>query len=182
VSAATRGLLGKLSCTPGAGSADDGWKAAAGYTAAQYDDPASQVVSCDAQGDKYALGPAVVTGQDITTAQPTLQPSSAQWVVMLSLDGKAAQSFGTLTTRLYNSYYLAYSSSGGTDQNDEALAEVAIVLDGDVQSAPIIETPVTGGQVQISGGEAGYTATAAQNLAALLNGGQLPISLRIAST
>lgn len=178
VSAAVMRLFGKLACGPG-----DGWKAAVGYTPAegQYDDPASQIVSCDAGGSKYALGPAVFQGLDITRAATSLLPGSVQWVVTLTLDSQAARAFATLTTNQYNSEYLPWSSGGNSDANKQALDETGIVLDGDVQEAPVTEEPITGGQVQISGGTPGYTQDAAQDLAALLGGGQLPVSLRIGS-
>jgi preprotein translocase subunit SecD len=54
----------------------------------------------------------------------------------------------------------------------------AIVLDGDVISAPTINEPIPGGQVQISqGGIGGYPLPEAQNLVTVLQFGQLPYPL-----
>lgn len=106
--------------------------------------------------------------------------NSTQWVVNLTLNGKAASAFGTLTTNLYNSYY-AGAQSGNL--NDEHLDQTAMVLDGDVQSAPVIAQPVTAGSVQVTGpAPSGFSRTAAQQFAALLGGGLLPVSLRIGAT
>lgn len=183
VTAATVRLFHDLACRPGTSSVDDSWKATVGYTPAkgQYDAPASQVVSCDARGSKYALAPAVFQGTDITSVTTTLQvQSAAQWVINLTLNGQAAKAFATLTTSQYNNYALPFAASGSTDMNDQVLAETAVVLDGDVQSAPMTQGAITGGRLEISGGgAAGFTEAAARNLAALIGGGQLPVILQI---
>jgi len=55
----------------------------------------------------------------------------------------------------------------------------AIVLDGEVISAPTINEPIPGGQVQISqGGIGGYPLADAQNLVTILQFGQLPYPLQ----
>lgn len=59
-------LFSKLVCTPANTST---WKDQVGYTAAaDYDNPDTQIVSCDSSGDKYALGVATVQGTQITNA------------------------------------------------------------------------------------------------------------------
>jgi preprotein translocase subunit SecD/SecD/SecF fusion protein len=57
--------------------------------------------------------------------------------------------------------------------------QVAIVLDGQVQSAPVIETPITGGQSQITGT---FTADEAKSLATVLQTGALPVTLKFSDT
>jgi preprotein translocase subunit SecD len=55
----------------------------------------------------------------------------------------------------------------------------AIVLDGDVISAPVINEPIPGGQVQISQNAiGGYPLAEAQNLVTILQFGQLPFPLK----
>jgi preprotein translocase subunit SecD len=55
----------------------------------------------------------------------------------------------------------------------------AIVLDGEVISAPVINEAIPGGQVQISqGGIGGYPLVEAQNLVTILQFGQLPYPLK----
>ena len=54
----------------------------------------------------------------------------------------------------------------------------AVVLDGDVITAPVINEAIPGGQVQISqGGIGGYPLAEAQNLVTILQFGQLPFQL-----
>lgn len=55
----------------------------------------------------------------------------------------------------------------------------AIVLDGEVISAPVINESIPGGQVQISqGGIGGYPLAEAQNLVTILQFGQLPYPIQ----
>lgn len=51
---------------------------------------------------------------------------------------------------------------------------VAIVLDGQVQSAPVINEPISGGETSISGG---FTAEEARRLQTVLETGALPVTL-----
>ncbi|HEX9093615.1 MAG TPA: protein translocase subunit SecD [Coriobacteriia bacterium] len=57
--------------------------------------------------------------------------------------------------------------------------QVAIVLDGQVESAPQIEGPITGGQSQITGS---FTADEAKRLALVLQTGALPVTLKPSDT
>jgi SecD/SecF fusion protein len=52
----------------------------------------------------------------------------------------------------------------------------AVVLDGEVLTAPVIQTAIPGGQGQITGE---FTVEEAQTLAVLLNSGALPASLEV---
>ena len=62
--------------------------------------------------------------------------------------------------------------------SDNVGAYFAIVLDGEVISAPVINEPIPGGQVQISqNGIGGYPLAEAQNLVTILQFGQLPYPL-----
>jgi preprotein translocase subunit SecD len=55
----------------------------------------------------------------------------------------------------------------------------AIVLDGEVISAPVIQSSIPNGQVQIeSGGIGGYPLAEAQNLVTILQFGQLPFQMQ----
>ncbi len=178
VNAATLKLFNQLVCKPGPNSTtvNDGWKSSVGYTlnADQYDDTSSQIVSCDPSGMKYALGPAVFEGPDVTSVNTGILQNTTQWVVDLTLNGKAAAAFGTLTTNQYNSYY-AGAQSGNL--NDQYLDQTALVLDGDVQTAPETSSPITAGNVQITGpAPNGFTQAEANQLADILKFGSLPLS------
>jgi len=171
-------LFNKLVCKPGpnATTVDDTWKKSVGYTEGgdQWDKLTSQTVSCDPNGTKYVLGPAVFEGTQLTSVTPALQQNSTQWVVNLSLNGAATKAFGTLTTNQYNTYY-AGAQSG--NQDDAALDSTAIVLDGNVQSAPQTQAALTSGQFTISGPQpAGFTEAEATQLTNVLKYGQLPLN------
>ena len=171
-------LFNKLVCKPGPNSTtvNDSWKSSVGYTlnADQYDDTSSQIVSCDPTGMKYALGPAVFEGPDVTSVNTGILQNTTQWVVDLTLNGKAAAAFGTLTTNQYNSYY-ASAQAGNLD--DQYLDQTALVLDGDVQTAPETSSPITAGNVQITGpAPDGFTQDQANQLADILKFGSLPLS------
>jgi preprotein translocase subunit SecD len=172
-------LFDKLVCTPGANAntVDESWKATVGYTAAgdQWDDLTSQTVSCDASGNKYVLGPAVVEGNQLTAESAGLESNSAQWVVNLTLNGAASKAFGTLTTKQYDTYY----PDASTNEDDLVLDTTAIVLDGDVQSAPETEAALTTGSFTISGGGTGFTQAEATQLVNILKYGALPLNFVI---
>ena len=84
----TLSLFRKLVCRPGNTSA---WQGQAGYTAAEdYDNPDTQVVSCDSSGNKYALDVAKVPGTQISGAVAEPSTTSNQWDVTLTLKSAGA--------------------------------------------------------------------------------------------
>jgi preprotein translocase subunit SecD len=175
VSAATMKLFNELVCTPGKnGNVNDNWKSSVGYSPQlhQWDDPSSQIVSCDAGGDKYVLGKAIFQGTDVTAVNAGLQQNSSQWVVDMTLDGTAAKAFGNLTTMQYSNYY----ASSNSNEDDLVLDQTAMVLDGDTVSAPETQAAIPNGQVQISGGSNGFTQQQATQLTDELKYGALPLS------
>jgi preprotein translocase subunit SecD len=176
VNPATMKLFSKLRCTPGSnGTVNDAWKSTVGYTPqqAQWDDVGSQIVSCDASGGKYVLDKAVFKGTDLTSENVGLLPNSTQWVVNLTLDGAATTAFGALTTRQYDNYYPSIDSN----QDDAVLDQIAMVLDGNVVSAPQIEAALTSGQFRVSGSSsAPFTQAQADQLVNYLKYGALPLS------
>lgn len=164
-----------------AGPVDDSWKATVGYTAAaaQWNAPGRPIVSCDASGDKYVLGSAVVLGPQVTSAFAGQQASIARWIVDLALDGAASKAFGAFTQRQYSAY--ATGAQAG-NANDAVLDSTAIVLDGNVLAAPVTAGPITTGLIQVSGSPpAGFSQATAQVLAALLGSGPLPVGLKVAA-
>jgi preprotein translocase subunit SecD len=178
VNAATMKLFNKLVCKPGPNSTtvNTSWKATVGYTLAadQYDDDSSQIVSCDPTGMKYALGPAVFEGPDLTSVTTGIEQNTTQWIIELTLNNKAASALSTQSTSQYNDYYAGYQA-GNAD--DEYLDQTAIVLDGNVQSAPVTTSPLTAGSFQIQGPPPdGFTQAEATQLANILKYGSLPLS------
>jgi len=111
---------------------------------------------------KYKLGPVLITGASFTKStavyvtansnNPTAQPG---WQVNFNLNSAGAKTFGDITKRLVGK-------------------QLAIVLDNVVQSAPTVQSAITGGQGQITGS---FTEQQAKNLAVVLNSGALPVQL-----
>jgi preprotein translocase subunit SecD len=99
----------------------------------------------------------IVQGEDLIDAQPGFDSRSSEPIVNFKFNIRGAQRFGQAT-----------SESVGRS--------LAIVLDKKVISAPRIQSPITGGQGQISGR---FTVEAANNLAILLRAGALPAPLTI---
>jgi preprotein translocase subunit SecD len=177
VNAATMKLFNKLVCKPGPNdtTVDNNWKGTVGYSDAgdQWDDLTSQTVSCDPNGTKYVLGPAVFEGTQLTGVSAALQSNSTQWVVNLTLDSQATAAFGTLTTNQYNNYF----PTATTNQDNAVLDQTAIVLDGNVQSAPQTQGALTSGVFTISGPQPnGFTESQATQLTNVLKFGQLPVN------
>jgi preprotein translocase subunit SecD len=178
VNAATKALFNKLVCKPGPNSTtvNDSWKQTVGYgqDGVAYNDVNAQIVSCDPTGMKYVLAPAVFEGQDISSVNTGILQNSTQWVVNLTLNNKAASAFGKLTTEQYNTYFSRMQSG---DLNAQYLDSTAVVLDGNVQSAPATQQPITAGNVQITGpAPAGFTQDQAEQLANVLKFGALPLN------
>jgi preprotein translocase subunit SecD len=170
----TLALFNKLVCKPGDTTE---WKQQVGYTDAyDYDNPNAQIVSCDSSGNKYALDVAKVQGTEISGALATLSTTNNQWEIELTLNGKGAAAFATLTSDLYNKYFTA--ADGNEESSDYWLNTFAIVLDGNVVSAPEIDSPIAGGDSQITGDFTQASATQLQNQ---LKYGSLPLNFKILS-
>ena len=171
VNSATLRLFQRLTCTPvpsGLSGAvtNDAWKATVGYTAAQWNAAGSQVVSCDASGGKYVLGKAVILDSQVTSAKAQQLPNTGKWVVDVTLNSAATAAFAQLTTSQATRYYPASQSNW----NDAVLASTAFVINGNVQSSPVTEAPITHGKLMIAGPTpSGLTEAEAEALAAQLS-------------
>jgi preprotein translocase subunit SecD len=96
-----------------------------------------------------------LSGENLVDAQPTFQDGQA--VVSFRFDSAGARKFGRIT-------------------QDHVGQLFAIVLDGEVISAPRIREPILGGSGIISGS---FTPDSANELAVLLRAGALPAPLEI---
>lgn len=128
------------------------------------------MIACSVDGtEKYILGPAEVTGAQLTDASSGLQVGAGGQPtgiveVRLQFDSEGGQAFREITTRLFG-----YGQ--GTTQN-----RFAIVLDGQVISAPTVNTPINDGSATISGN---FTNESAEELANQLKFGALPMDFEI---
>lgn len=171
VNAATMRLFRELDCMPAPNTpgVNDAWKLTVGYSAttSQWNAPGSEVVSCDSAGSKYVLGKAVIVTSEITSVSVSELLHDGQYVVGVSLDRQGTASFARLTTRQFASY--SPDSARNQNVDDETLASTAIVIDGDVESAPVTVMPVRTGMFQVIGpAPAGFSRTGAQELAGWL--------------
>ena len=170
VDPATMKLFEKLDC-----SNLKTWKDKLGYTEPEWDAPGSQTVACGPGGAKYVLGPAVILGTDVTSEAADVDTTSNAWVVNLNLNGKATKAFANLTEAQASKYYPSVS----TNANASVLDQTAIVLDGNVVSAPQTTQAIPAGNVQITniGGQ-----TKANQLVDELKYGALPLSFQVKNT
>lgn len=100
---------------------------------------------------------ALVTGEMLTDAQQQFDSQSGQAVVSFRFNSQGAKRFGDATSQNIGKRF-------------------AIVLDGKVISAPVIQGAITGGSGQISGN---FTPETANDLAILLRAGALPAELKV---
>jgi preprotein translocase subunit SecD len=98
-----------------------------------------------------------ISGDKLVRADPTVNQQTNQPAVSIQFDTEGGQKFARMT-----------------QQNTKKL--FAIILDGQVISAPIIEEPILGGQSQISGS---FTTDSANQLAIALRSGALPVDLKV---
>ena len=105
-------------------------------------------------------GNTVLTGTDLKDAQAATNQQNGQNVVNLEFSDEGAQKFADLTTK----------NVGRT---------IAILLDGEVLTAPNVREPILGGRAEITGQK---TLEEAQNLAVVLRSGALPVKVNIIET
>ena len=98
----------------------------------------------------------VMTGAGLNTANVT-RAKTGEYAISFVLKPDATSVFGDYTTTHAGQY-------------------LAIVLDKQIVSAPVIKTPITDGQGQISGN---FTQDTAQTLAVQLRSGALPIPIKV---
>lgn len=98
-----------------------------------------------------------ITGDKLVKADPTFDQQTNQPAVTIQFDTEGGQKFARMT-----------------QQNTGKL--FAIILDGQVISAPVIKEPIFGGVSQISGS---FTTESANQLAIALRSGALPVDLKV---
>lgn len=116
------------------------------------------------------VGPSELDGADIAEAIPGFDPSQGQWVVSLGLTDEGGREFAELTAQ-------AAEFPAGDPRR-----QIAIVLDGEVISAPQVDPTVspdegiTGGRAVITLGASPEAEAEAGDLATILRYGSLPVS------
>ncbi|MGH2692635.1 MAG: protein translocase subunit SecD [Actinomycetota bacterium] len=110
----------------------------------------------------FRLSPVLMTGKNLTEARAQFQaPGSTQdptqegWRVDFEFNAEGGEQFGNITEDLVGK-------------------QLAIILDRKVESAPNVESAITGGSGQITGG---FGEQEARDLALVLQTGALPVEL-----
>lgn len=105
-----------------------------------------------------------VTGRYLRSAYRDFNPQNAQIVVNFNFDQTGAYLFGQLTGR-------------NVPQSGLPRRELAIVLDGFLDSAPSINEQITGSGQITGGGSGGFSMEEADELVAVLNAGALEVPI-----
>ena len=100
-----------------------------------------------------------MTGEEVDNVTVDRPQASAEYAVNLQLDGTGTAEFAAVTRELVSTH-----------------GQIAILLDGVVESAPAVQAAITNGQVQITGN---YTVEEANALKTIIDSGSLPVSLSI---
>jgi len=112
----------------------------------------------DRQGNRYPVRNSIaLSGDRLSDASAGFDPQTREPVVNFRFDRTGAREFAAITEANVGRPF-------------------AIVLDGEVLSAPVIREPITGGSGQISGS---FTVQEAGTLSALLRAGALPAKLTV---
>ena len=114
------------------------------------------LVTKDEEGRYFLLGAVLVGGKELVDAK-TQYDNLGRAVVSISFSSEGAKLFDKATA-------------------DNVGRQVAIVLDGIVISAPVVQERITGGNAQISGR---FTPQEASRLAIMLRAGALPIAVEV---
>jgi preprotein translocase subunit SecD len=131
-------------------------------------DPNATVVLLGKNGDVYSAGPAGASGL-VFSNDAAAEINNGTWSVVVGLlKGSAGEEiWNALSTRCFNK-----DATCPTGQ-------IAIVLDGEVISAPVVQQAIfTGGTVQISGS---FTEAEARDLAKVLEFGAVPVKFSVAT-
>ncbi len=121
----------------------------------------SQVRLPGKTGGEYILEDQVLmTGAAVDNASVDINPQTGEIQVSLRLNSGGRDTFGRITSANVN-------------------RQLAIILDNVVQSAPNIQTAITGGQASITGS---FTREEARQLAIVLRSGALPAPLEFLET
>lgn len=114
---------------------------------------------------RYVLGPADMTGAEVSNAIVQVDPNTGQYSVQLSLKSAGANTFDQIATARYACYQQNTS-------NPPPCSQEAFELDGVVESAPTFQASSFHGQVSITGQ---FTSSQANDLALVLKYGSLPV-------
>ena len=131
------------------------------------DDPKKPLVTCEWDSEtkvaqKYLLSASMIEGNELDSASAQIPQHAVGYVVSLNFDGDGTDAFSKISEALV-------CPSGTVPP----CRQFAVVLDGQVLSAPTMNALITNGQAQIEGN---FTQASAKSLATSLKFGALPVS------
>ncbi len=131
------------------------------------DDPQKPLVTCEWDPEaevaqKYLLSASMIEGNQLDSASAQIPQNSVGYVVSLNFDGGGTDAFSKISEALV-------CPSGTVPP----CRQFAVVLDGQVLSAPTMNSLITNGEAQIEGN---FTQATAKSLATSLKFGALPVS------
>ena len=122
---------------------------------------------------RYDNGEIILEGSDLKHASAGVNDQALRaedkFLVSLEFNSEGTKKFANATNDLINTY--------GKGDDTRADRIIAIVLDGQIISAPSVNEPIIDGKAQISGGFLTYDEVS--SLATMLRGGALPVDLTI---
>ncbi|GAA1438772.1 protein translocase subunit SecD [Mycobacterium cookii] len=124
------------------------------------------------QGDTLEIGPTVIQGEQISGASAVQRDQSVEWVVAIDFNGEGGSTWADIT------------GDAACNPTGDPKRRIAIVLDNEIITSPEVnegigcDVGIRGGSTDITGD---YTADSAKDLAALIEGGALPLELKAIS-
>lgn len=109
------------------------------------------------EGEDASLSPTDLSGADLKRARVAFDPNTGSPGVSLEFTKEGGEKFASITERNIG-------------------RPVAIILDGEIISVPVVQDKITGGTAQISGN---FTTEEVENLVTQLNAGALPLEVRL---
>ncbi|GAA2799508.1 SecDF P1 head subdomain-containing protein [Kribbella solani] len=100
--------------------------------------PAPKGTACDEKGNRYTLGKVELDGSNVSGVKLDTQKTTGDWLIAVTLDAEGAKLFEQLT-------------AGLAKQNPPA-NQLAILVRGQVVTAPTVMSAIAGGKVEITGG------------------------------
>ena len=129
-----------------------------------WDQPLFVCAGSDENRIKYLLGPALIQSADVIGAAASVPNGQVAYQVEVAFGQTGTSNLKDLTTKLYS--------------QSSPMNQLALTLDGTVLAAPMVGDAITTGRVQITGT---LTADQAQNLAAIVGSGALPLAFEVSS-
>jgi preprotein translocase subunit SecD len=115
--------------------------------------PATAGTACDVEGMKYQLGKVELDGRNVSEVKAAVDAGSIGWYIALNLDPEGTKLFGQLTAAIA--------------KQPPPTNQLAILVHGQVVTAPTVHSEISGGKVQISGS---FTRDSAEALVAKIVG------------